>query len=323
MEKYILNPKMEDASSPEVMFSDTDTDFVYISDKLKVFYSDTFRCLTRLFNEMEIEWGEVKDTKDIWIRDYMPVQVDSNKFLVYDYDPDYLKASGSKYKTDSHTVFEDYLDGAECQDIHVKLDGGNLVPCCGSFVLTNKVFTENGTTPDDSKFLSRLTHALGSDVVILPWHREVSSDPRADVYGHADGFVKWTSGRQMLMSNVRDSYPQDADTMRKRLEEEDLDVTEMLFDVPNPNPDFNWAYINYLQVGHKIIVPVFGIAEDRLALKYIHEANPDCEVRTIRLRDIANQGGGLHCITWNVKKPNGAKKICIRNNNYYHFSLEQ
>ena len=42
----------------------------------------------------------------------------------------------------------------------------------------------------------------------------------------------------------------------------------MLFDVPNPNRNFNWAYVNYLQVGNKIIVPTFGIPEDKQALKY-------------------------------------------------------
>lgn len=43
--------------------------------------------LTKLFDEMSIEWSEVKNTKDIWIRDYMPIQLDKNSFVVYDYNP--------------------------------------------------------------------------------------------------------------------------------------------------------------------------------------------------------------------------------------------
>lgn len=57
------------------------------------------------------------------------------------------------------------------------------------------------------------------------------------------------------MSNHRDSFPEEADEIRFRLEALGFEVIEMLFDVPNPNRDFNWAYINYLQVGNKIIVP--------------------------------------------------------------------
>jgi agmatine/peptidylarginine deiminase len=55
-------------------------------------------------------------------------------------------------------------------------------------------------------------------------------------------------------------------------------------------------------VGSKIIVPTFGIPEDKQALKYVREANPGCVVRGFRMRDIAKNGGALHCITWNIKK---------------------
>ena len=56
-------------------FNDTMTNFVYISDKLKEFYPRIYARLTKLFNEMDIEWGEIEGTKDIWIRDYMPIQI--------------------------------------------------------------------------------------------------------------------------------------------------------------------------------------------------------------------------------------------------------
>ena len=89
------------------------------------------------------------------------------------------------------------------------------------------------------------------------------------------------------MSNHRDSFPEEADEIKYRLEAVGFEVIEMLFDVPNLNRNFNWAYVNYLQVGNKIIVPTFGIPEDKQALKYIREANPDCIVRGFRMRNIA------------------------------------
>jgi agmatine/peptidylarginine deiminase len=104
------------------------------------------------------------------------------------------------------------------------------------------------------------------------------------------------------MSNHREFESEEAGVIRWRLETEGFEVTEMLFDVPNPNNDFNWAYINYLEVGNKIIVPTFGIPEDEQALRYIKAANPDSIVRGFRTRDIARNGGALHCITWNIKK---------------------
>ena len=104
------------------------------------------------------------------------------------------------------------------------------------------------------------------------------------------------------MSNIRDFNPEEADEIIKRLEEAGFCVTEMLFDVPNPNKDYNWAYINYLEVGNKIIVPTFGIPEDKQALSYIRELHSGGIVRGFRMRDIAKNGGALHCITWNIKK---------------------
>lgn len=283
-------------------FNDPWTDFVYISDKLKEFYPSTYTRLTKLFDEMEIEWAEVKDTKDIWIRDYMPIQLSEEHFLVYKYDPDYMKDTGKKYLTDSKTIYKGVLHDCELTDSGIILDGGNVVSCSDYRILTDKVFIENGKELYDMEFCRHIQQVMESKVIYLPWHCDNPENPYADVYGHADGIVKWTGGNTVLMSNHREFHPDEADEIRNRLENAGFEVTEMLFDVPNPNRDFNWAYINYLQVGNKIIVPTFGIPEDRQALKYIRDANPECIVRGFRMRDIVRNGGGLHCITWNIKK---------------------
>ena len=283
-------------------FNDTMTNFVYISDKLKEFYPNVYSRLTKLFDEMEIEWGEVKGTKDIWIRDYMPIQLSDDKFLVYKYDPDYLKDSGEKYLTDSHAISKSVLHDYQQLDSNITLDGGNVVTCAGHRILTDKVFQENGKPIYDPEFCRCLIKALDSDIIFLPWHCDNPHEPNADVYGHADGLIHWTGDNRVLMSNHRDFFPEEADEVKRRLETVGFEVKEMLFDVPNPNRDFNWAYINYLEVGNKIIVPTFGIPEDEQALKYIREANPYSIVRGFRMRDIARNGGALHCITWNIKK---------------------
>lgn len=297
------NPERIMAGKDNIGYNDSQTDFVYVSDMLKTFYPGTFKRLTRLFDEMDIRWGEVKNTKDIWIRDYMPIQIEQNKFVVYDYNPDYLKSSGTTYLTDSHVAYNGYIPEDFCKDSGIILDGGNFVKCGDWVVMTDKVFGENGYAKDDSEFYCRLIDIFDSDVIVLPWHPDNRETLDADVYGHADGMIKWTGGNRILMTNHRESHPDEADEIRRRLEKQGFKVIEMLFDVKEPNTDYNWAYINYLQVGDNIIMPIFGIEEDKQALKYIKEANPFCEVRTIRLRDIASQGGGLHCITWNIQVP--------------------
>ena len=283
-------------------FNDTMTNFVYISDKLKEFYPRTYSRLTKLFDDMEIEWGEIEGTKDIWIRDYMPIQLYSDSFVVYNYNPDYLKDSGVEYITDSKAIADRVLKHCNKDHYDITLDGGNVVTCAGHMVLTDKVFPENGRKKYDPEFCNYISAVLNSEVIFLPWHCDNPNDPNADVYGHADGFIHWTGDNRVLMSNHRDYCPEEADEIKRRLECVGFEVTEMLFDVPNPNMDYNWAYINYLEVGNKIIVPTFGIPEDIQALRYIKKANPDSIVRGFRMKDIAKKGGALHCITWNIRK---------------------
>ena len=106
---------------PVSNFNDAMTNFVYISDKLKEFYPRTYSRLTKLFNEMDIEWGEIEETKDIWIRDYMPIQLSDDQYLVYKYDPDYLKASGKEYLTDSQSIYKSVLPEEKVKAIIVFL----------------------------------------------------------------------------------------------------------------------------------------------------------------------------------------------------------
>ena len=296
----VLLKTLSDIKTPN--FNDTMTNFVYISDKLKEFYPRTYSRLTKLFDDMEIEWGEIEGTKDIWIRDYMPIQISSKSFVVYNYNPDYLKDSGVEYITDSQAIANRVLKHCNKEHYDITLDGGNVVTCAGHMVLTDKVFTENGRKKYDPEFCNYISAVLNSEVIFLPWHCENPNDPNADVYGHADGFIHWAGDNRVLMSNHRDYCPVEADEIKRRLECVGFEVTEMLFDVPNPNMDYNWAYINYLEVGNKIIVPTFGIPEDIQALRYIKKANPDSIVRGFRMKDIAKKGGALHCITWNIRK---------------------
>ena len=296
----VLLKTLSDIKTPN--FNDTMTNFVYISDKLKEFYPRTYSRLTKLFDDMEIEWGEIEGTKDIWIRDYMPIQLYSDSFVVYNYNPDYLKDSGVEYITDSKAIADRVLKHCNKDHYDITLDGGNVVTCAGHMVLTDKVFPENGRKKYDPEFCNYISAVLNSEVIFLPWHCDNPNDPNADVYGHADGFIHWTGDNRVLMSNHRDYCPEEADEIKRRLECVGFEVTEMLFDVPNPNMDYNWAYINYLEVGNKIIVPTFGIPEDIQALRYIKKANPDSIVRGFRMKDIAKKGGALHCITWNIRK---------------------
>lgn len=86
---------------------------------------------------------KLRNTKDIWARDYMPIQIGENKFMRYTYRPDYLwkVESNRQYITDNAQC--DFLTGKEIVDCNIVLDGGNVVICGNKMILTEKVFAEN------------------------------------------------------------------------------------------------------------------------------------------------------------------------------------
>ena len=277
------------------MIQDQDTNIVFLSKWLKTEDSDFFSRFTMLMDEMDIHWELLKYTNDIWARDYMPIQLGKNDFLKYRYWPNYLleKKKDKEFITDCKRACEAL--GITYRETDMIIDGGNMVPCGDYIVMTDKVFTENRVEKYDPSFIARLETELGRRVIIIPWHKTAG-----DVYGHADGFIKWCGGNKVLMSNHRDTDPKEAEEIKQKLEKYGFQVTEMLFNVAEPSPDWNWAYVNFIQIGNKILMPSFDIPEDEQAFNYVKDAFPNCEIRQIQMRNIADNGGALHCLSWNI-----------------------
>lgn len=287
------------------MIQDKDTNIVYISSKLNEWknYKDFYCQLTSIFEELEIRYARIYDTKDIWVRDFMPIQLEQDNFLKYKYEPDYLVKieENQPYITDCTTASKRI--GIKYRETNIIIDGGNVVLCGDKIVMTNKVFTENNKEIDDKDFLHEIEQVFGHQIIIIPWHRTGKlTDKNADVYGHSDGFIKYCGDSHILMSHHRDTNEDEAIQIRQILEENGYKVTEMLLSVENPQTDWNWAYINFLQVGNNIIMPKFDIAEDIQAKRYVQTAFPYCRVRQIDCRLLAKEGGALHCISWNIKR---------------------
>lgn len=286
------------------MIQDKETNIVYLSKTLSQWKvtKDFSIDLIKLLDKLNIRYEWILETKDIWARDYMPIQLEENDFVKYKYAPDYLLKTkkDQSYITDCTEACSKI--GIKYRETDLIIDGGNVVLCGDKVVMTEKIFTENNKEKGDKAFLKELKDLFKHEVVIIPWHATRKLDDKdADVYGHSDGFIKYCGDNRILMSNHRDYDEDEAIQIRKVLEDNGFEVTEMLFNVEYPQFDFNWAYINFLQVGDNIIMPKFGIAEDEQAKRFLQNAFPYCRLRQINCRAIAKEGGALHCISWNIK----------------------
>ena len=252
--------------------------------------------------------GVVYHTKDYWVRDYMPIQVDENVFVKFVYNPDYLQDQ-QKYITDVDKVIKNcpFAQDYEIADIPLVVDGGNMVFCKGKsnridthyVVMTEKVLNEN---PKFSKkqiewILKCAFQETELIIVWLPWDKE-------DTFGHTDGIIKYVdlnkSGKPKVLVNL-ELYADDIATKMYSALAQHFEVIELKL---SKYDDLSWAYINSLQTCDFIIIPGLDNAiTDAEALAQYRHLFPQYgeNIYQVQMRDfIADNGGALNCLTWTI-----------------------
>lgn len=248
---------------------------------------------------------KIRNTKDIWARDYMPIQVGKNKFMRYIYHPDYLVKVDKyrQYITDNPIC--DFLKDKEIVDCNVVLDGGNIVVCGNKMILTEKVFAENaGLSPFE--ITKRIESASGKQVIWIPVDpHEVEEAQKNNSLPlcHADGILHAIDEETILLSNYRDY---DLAYRSKLIERVSPYFKIKEFEFGDKQTKNSWIYINYLQVGNVVLMPILNESADELAAEELREylqvdtiLKIDSNELTFDAADF-NVGGSLHCISWNV-----------------------
>ena len=231
----------------------------------------------RLFAALDpngVSYGFIENTKDIWVRDFMPVKTKSGKYVSFRYEPSY-------HITDKHianrTNFKNDLQGKaiDLPDVvfsDINLDGGNVVfsPSREKAIISDRIFSENPEREAD-ELLSTLRNLLEAQVTII-------SSWEYDMTGHADGMVRFV--------------------------DENTIVTTFNFPYFDPeDPDGISAvgsYINFLETERHIFLPVFGIGMDGEAVAEAERIFKDKTIVPINMKEIAADGGGLNCISWEM-----------------------
>lgn len=274
------------------MTIDSFTDTVFFSDLLPARCPELYKSIKAILDENKIEHRLLQNTKDIWCRDYMPIQANEKRFVFYKYHPDYLDTSYYRRTiTDVSAIPHiDSLRNEETYNLDLILDGGNVVKCRDKVIMTEKVFFEN---KDKSRKAIRqmLEDAFQCDIIFLPWDKH-------EIFGHSDGIVHYLGDNRVLMTNYAD-FDANMAKVYIRAMENYVEVIPLTYKVKRKHAR-SWAYINYLNVDGLVIVPQLGIPEDEQALQQISEAMPRCKVIGVPAMEAVRNGGALNCISWNV-----------------------
>lgn len=263
---------------------------------------------------------DLYNTRDIWSRDYMPVQLTKDLFLNYTYNPDYLSdqkkyiTNWSKHKV--HTCKTKELK-LEVITIPLVLDGGNVIKAIDKFgkptiIMCSKVLNENNLSKEELTDLWNQFFDNQIRLILIEWEGKDEN-----LIGHADGMVRYITEGKVLITNYCDW--DDEERLSEPLKEF-FDIERLHFgDIEGIKgtkmwsllKSKSWGYINFLQVGKHIIVPKLDWEElNRIAVQQIQKAFGasykveliDCDMTQI-LEDPdvnTNSGGGLNCLTWTL-----------------------
>lgn len=282
-------------------------EIVYIATSLKRYPLVYHPLITNLkANGIEVE---ILDSANIWVRDYMPVQI-KNGFIKFKYktlayeewpqltidpDSDYWLYVFGKFRNLIKTDI--ILDGGNCQ----------MNPERDVAIITDVVF-KNNPEYEEGYLINKLSELLDAKVIIIP--REPG-----DELGHADGIVKFIDKNSILLNDYTGygmlNYRKKVANILKSNKLRIIDfpnyyhlmpkITEKEFRIKYPfGDDFNpgWGYaINFLKVERLIFTPVFSIKEDEITIRTIKDCYPDCSVVAIDCSDLSMEGGLLNCIT--------------------------
>lgn len=262
----------------------------YFSSLIKT--NDTYKPATeRLFATLTahgIQYELLKNTRDIWLRDYMPVKTKSGKYVSFRYEPSYL-ANAPQLRTDFKTDIAPNFKVDNLVYTDINLDGGNVVfsPSKDKVIISDRVFSENHGI-SEAELTAKLEKLLEASVLIIP-------SLKSDMTGHADGMVRFADENTVVTNAPLSPYGFET-KVKKSLQNYGFNVIDFPYFYSKGDSAVG-CYLNYLATEKSIFLPVFGVATDNEAIELAKNIF-DKTIIPVNINEIAEYGGLLNCISW-------------------------
>lgn len=264
-------------------------------------------------NLSKIIFAKVK-SDDIWIRDHGPLTVrESNsgalKLLNFSFN-----AWGGKYAHDNDKALsltlhaQGHFDHVPIELIDFILEGGAIeVDGEGSLLTTESVMlTPTRNQLSKLEIESLLMLHFGIDRILWITHGSLLGD---DTDGHVDTLARFLDSQTICFVDCNDSQdPHYAPLKKMKVDLEAFKTKDgapyRLIPLPLPDPQFSTGgerlpatYANFLFLNEALLLPIYGVKQDALAVEIFKSFFPMRQVHAIDCRALINYYGSLHCAT--------------------------
>lgn len=203
-----------------------------------------------------IKYKFILNTKDIWLRDFMPVQIRDGSFVSFRYEPSYLKNEPklkTSFKNDLSACFSFPVTYSD-----INLDGGNIVfsPSQEKAIISDRIFAENPAY-SPAMLVCELERLLQAQVIIIP------SLP-SDMTGHADGMVRFVDENTVIGNASSLKYGLES-RIKTTLKMNGIEVIDIPY-FDSKGDSAVGCYLNFLETEQIIFLPVFDVDMDKDAI---------------------------------------------------------
>ena len=219
----------------------------------------------------------------------------------------------------------------QVQSLDYVLEGGAIdTNGSGTLLATRRCLLSEARNPNFSLIENEhfLKQTLGVERILWLTHGTLEGD---DTDSHIDTLARFISPSHIVYQacdDRNDTHYIELSLMANELKElqcEDGSAYQ-LTPLPLPSACFNKkgdrlpaTYANFLMINDAVLIPLYGVPEDELALEIFSElfsltpegtsqAHQQRTVIGINCRPLIEQFGSLHCITMNIMKPNSTIK---------------
>lgn len=320
-----LIAEFEEQNFTQIIFPHKDTDWVnYLADaentfiniihaiasyqKCFIICADITYVKSKFKDHTNLYFAEY-ETNDTWARDCSALCIEENqevKLLDFTFN-----AWGNKFASDKDNKLSSAMKNIYLKDLETVdfvLEGGAVESNGKDMILTSSACLLNcNRNPkfDAIAITKKLNETLGATKILYLNHGYLAGD---DTDSHIDTLARFIDVKTIMYLQCKDKN--DAHYEALTLMEEELmqiakehqlklialPMTEAIYFEKERLPA---TYANFLFVNGAVLVPIYGVKSDAIALKIFENTFKDKDIVPINCSTLIKQHGSLHCVTMN------------------------